>query len=178
MTNLSKMFLLLITASLASHVNAVVIMDLDAGVLDGAYVGSLDTYLIEGPKQGSTTSEETWVQSNGFSDLFFTGTKDEPVTYYDTDTANVIAFMLPDSPDYFLIKNAEFNALFQNNSLQQWGVFDITDLSEDFNIAIGKNMISHVTNFDDITTEIPEPNTLLLIFMGLILLGRFRTTNS
>lgn len=175
MKNILKLWSVVLLGSVSAQSWGVLISDPDAGIYNGWDVGSVDTYLVEGDKQGNPASEEAWVQANGYPDLMFSGVKDDPVTYFDTDTANVIAFMLSTPSDYFLIKNAQKIALFDNSSNKKWGVINIDDLQGKFNIAVGKDTISHATFFKGGSTEVSQPGTLALLSIGLVALLRGRS---
>ena len=144
-------------------VSAALIEINDGGSYDGTTVGYVDTLLAAADKKdlpkdqsGNVLDETAWVNSildpNDTATFTF---KTGNVTYYSTDNnTTTFAFSLMDSdprPDYFLIKNATFQALFENNAYVGWGVFDVND------ILLGMNLgewdgeegftISHVTEF-------------------------------
>ena len=150
----------------------------DGGVYDGTDVGSIDTFIAEGEKQGNPTNEETWVNNvlsvyNGDSTTFTV--KTEPVDYFSTDTNGVYAFGLVSAPDYFLMKNATRIALFENLADIDWGVFDSSKLSPGMNLPSDGFTISHVSEFGG-SQDVPEPGVLGLLSMGLIgiVVGRRR----
>ena len=92
-----------------------------------------------------------------------------------TDTDNVFAFELQNEPDYYLIKNAKYMALFKNLEEIPWGVFDSGDLSGAMNLPGSEYTISHVTEFGG-GKGVPEPGVLGLLGIGMIgiALGRRR----
>ena len=156
---------------------AILIDDTNAGILDGTNVGVVDSFIAEDDKVGNPQSEEDWVNS-----ILGTGTvtytvKNDPVTYFMTDTTDVFAFELESAPEYFLVKNAQRIALFQNLADIDWGVFDTGDLSAAMNLPdfTGEDAftISHVTEFNG---SVPEPGVLGLLGLGMvgIVLGRRR----
>lgn len=152
----------------------------DGGVYDGTNVGSIDTFIAEGEKQGNPTDEETWVNDvlsgyNGDTTTFTVKTGD--VNYFSTDTNGVFAFGLVSGPDYFLLKNATRIALFENLADIDWGVFDSSELSGGMNLPSDGFTISHVSEFGG-GHEVPEPGVLGLLSIGLIgiVLGRRRRT--
>lgn len=151
----------------------------DGGDYNGQDVGQLDSLITQQFHNGSggnPAGETTWanfvVQAPATSVTY--SNKFDPVTYYSTDTTNHYAFLLADNIDYFLIKNANYRALYQNVDKLGWGVFDTSPLLEGFNLGDGHEFqISHVTQFtiDGITTSnIPEPQTIYLLLIGLICL--------
>lgn len=160
----------------------------DGGTYNGQNVGQLD-YLIDqqfhnGPG-GNPAGETSWVnnvlaaQPAAPSVTF--ATKYDPVTYYTTDTANHFAFQLAENVDYFMIKNSTYRALFENKNNFGWGVFDTTLLDNGFNLPDANSyQISHVTQFvsdEPRTTNIPEPQTMTVLFLGILCLLVARRKN-
>jgi hypothetical protein len=144
------------------------------GSLAGTDVGSVDTRLgLTGSLApcgpgSSTTAEQCWANSilGANTALYFD--KEEPVTYYQTDTANTFAFALSGDPGYYIIKNATYWALFENLASLDWGVFSTVGLPAGMNLGgTGELTISHVTSFNG-TTSVPEPATLALYALGLL----------
>lgn len=161
----------LVLLALGSTANAYVISDTSAGALNGTDVGSLDTFLAEGAKQGNPTSELAWVNAIlSPASTTYDGHKTEDVVYFETDAADIYAFQLSSGPGHYVIKNAQRIALFENNSEAGWGVFNVNDLSAAMNLPDLQEMeISHVTEFGYNTpTSVPEPNTIALMSLGIL----------
>lgn len=148
---------------------AVVINDTNAGLLDGTNVGFIDTFIAEGDQQGNPTNETVWVNSILSPTNVTYVVKNEPVTYYKTDETGVFGFELEKSPDYYLIKNSTYVALFQNLANIDWGVFDVGDLTDNMKLPdTSKYTISHVTEFDDTNGGVPAPAILGVMAIGLL----------
>jgi len=174
----------------------------DGGIYHNTIVGDVDFFLAADEKVGNETEETIWV--NNFlspNDTVTYEVKSENVPYYSTDGTNIFAFSLMNSdprPDYFLIKNATYMALFENIAYVGWGVFDITDIKieneagvlESIKINLGNELegdgdvwqISHVTEFvstgdrglcnpnldPTCISAVPIPASIWLITSGLI----------
>ncbi|MCU7921028.1 MAG: PEP-CTERM sorting domain-containing protein [Candidatus Thiodiazotropha sp. (ex Epidulcina cf. delphinae)] len=170
MKHLFKYSPMLLLLSLASPACLAVAID-EAGPYFGTDVGDPDIFLFEADKQGNPTNEVAWVNSMLGSPIVSYTVKTENVSYLSTDTANVFAFLLQSTePDYYLIKNAQRVALFQNVASLDWGVFDTTLLSGAMNLPSDGFQISHVTELSG-GASIPEPSTLALMGISLIGLG-------
>ena len=167
---------LIISASLcAGHfANAYVIQ---AGSFAGTNVGVEDTLLATttGLPNSNPTTETNWVNLILNPDTTFV-IKEEKVNYFATESANIFAFELQSTPGYFLIKNARWWAVFENNANANWGVVDFSKLDAGFKLPDLKSLtISHVSEFGKYTkTEVSEPSSLLLAGLGLLGLGLAR----
>ena len=158
---------------------AIMIDDTSAGLQNGTDVGVVDTYInsVTGLSNSSPTTETTWVNSVLSSSAITTTfvVKDDPVRYYETDTANTFAFSMTSTADYFVIKNATYWALYRNQNDLGWGVFDPTLLPSGMNLSSGTT-ISHVSQFN--STSVPEPSTTLLLGAGLLGFGLYSRKHS
>lgn len=144
--------------------------DSNAGALDGTDVGMLDMLIAQDGRQGNPRREIDW--ANQFLDPDIdrrSGWKTEDVSYFKTDDSNVFAFELVNGPGYYIIKNAQRVALFENNESYDWGVFDVSALEGRFNLGDRRDMtISHVTQFGDTPTNVAEPGSIALLGFGLL----------
>jgi len=145
-------------------------------IYSGTNVGSLDTLLGQSLMQGNSnpTSEVNWANTLLNPDTTYV-TKTSNVEIYATAESNtVFAFQLAETPGYFLVKNAKWWALFENNANANWGVVDFSQLNSGFKFKDLENTtISHVTEFGKFTS-VPEPSGLLLLSLGLIGLSAAR----
>jgi hypothetical protein len=140
-------------------------------------VGSLDTLLGIGYHNvdlanANIVSETDWVNSLiGTEELVF-HVREDPVTYYSTlESTDIFAFEMLAPDDYFLVKNAQGYALFDNLASLDWGVFSASQLGAEFNVGGNHEyQISHVTSFNGEPggdVNVPEPGTLALLAIGL-----------
>ncbi|ACN15722.1 hypothetical protein HRM2_26280 [Desulforapulum autotrophicum HRM2] len=151
------------------------------GSFDGAYVGYIDTFIdiTDALKNSGEKTETDWVNDILTSETVTYYAKDEPASIFLTDDpkGTVYAVNMPTPPEseYFLVKNAQYWALFANLAEMNWGVFDIADLSLDMNI--NEIQVSHVTRFDSGGgggggggggDPVPEPATMMLFGLGLL----------
>lgn len=135
----------------------------------GTDVGSLDTLLSQttGLANSNPVTETNWINSVLDPDTSFV-VKTEDVDYFATDSATVFAFQLRSEPGYFLIKNARWWALLENNASADWGVVDFSLLDKGFKLPDLKEMeISHVSEFGKYV-QVPEPSSLLIFGLGLL----------
>lgn len=153
------------------------------GVNNGTDVGSVDTYVDEiskadlsllcGNPQGNPTCEESWVNSVLAPTSTSYTVKNETIAYFTTDVNGVYAFELDMSqgaPDYFLVKDSNNRALYQNLAELAWGVFSVEDFQlGGWNIPSSELTISHVTQFG--AGKVPEPGVIALLAVGLVGVG-------
>jgi len=147
------------------------ITDIAAGSNNGAIVGELDNYVAYTSKASMSNSnpdsETNWVNSILNPDVNYT-VKTEKLNYYQTNGTNIFAFELKSKPEYFVIKNSIYWALYQNVMSLDWGVFDADALNEGFNLPDGDSwQISHVSEFSG-AVSVPEPGSISLLVLGLI----------
>lgn len=145
------------------------------GSYSGTDVGGLDTLLgqTNNLKNSGIATETAWVNSLLNPDTNYV-VKTETVQYFSTESSSVFAFELRSDPGFFLVKNAKWWGLYQNNASSDWGVIDLSQLNSGFNLSDLDGMtISHVTEFGQYV-EVSEPSSLLLLSLGLLSLIMFR----
>lgn len=169
-----------LTFGIAMNASALVIQN--AGdTLSGTDVGDIDLLVAQtGKKIGGSLAnsnpetEEAWVNSVLDLDTQFT-VKTENVNYYATNQSNIFTFALNSAPEYYVVKNSQYWALYSNTNSLDWAVFDATELFKGFNLPdMGELTISHVTEFGSDVTPVPLPAGLPLLAAALAALGWFR----
>lgn len=166
--------LVMLTASVicATPASAYIIQ---GGSFAGTKVGGLDTLIGQTNVlvNSSSTTETSWVNTLLNPDTTYV-TKEETVSYFATESASVFAFELQTEPGYFIVKNARWWALLENNASADWGVVDFSLLNSAFKLPDLSDMtISHVSEFGKFA-DVPEPSALLLLCIGLVGFGARR----
>lgn len=136
----------------------------------GTNVGALDTLLGQSSMQGNSnpTSETKWVNSILDIDTSYVDKTNNVNIFATVESSSVFAFQLNATPGYFLIKNAKWWAVFENNGNASWGVVDFSKLNSGFKFKDLENTkISHVSEFGKFA-NVPEPSGLLLLGLGLL----------
>ena len=144
---------------------------IDNGVTD---VGDLDSLVqwIDTLSNSSPQTETQWINSILNPDTTFT-LKTEDVMYSAVDGGGAWAFELQSNPGYYIIKNANFWAFFENKAAMNWAVFNLEGLPDGMNLGgAGQMTISHVSEFGG--AQVPEPSSISLIAAGLLGLAATR----
>ena len=93
----------------------------DGGTFNGTNVGGVDIFEIatDALDNSSWQKELEWVQDVLDSTATYV-IKTEPTPYYATDATNVYALQLKQAPDYWILKNSTWWALFSNDADLDW----------------------------------------------------------
>ncbi|MEX0605017.1 MAG: PEP-CTERM sorting domain-containing protein [Marinobacter sp.] len=173
MNAFSKALVLVALSTVASGVSA--------NLIGGVFVGGVDLLIAQADKDdvsslcgpgGSPTTELCWINTVLEPDTTY-GVKTENQTYQFVDgDSSLIGYMLDSPTEYFMIKNATWWALFQNNADFDWAVIDTALLNSSFNLPDGQELtISHVATLGNKVVSVPEPGTLALLSLGLFAMG-------
>lgn len=151
-------------------------------------VGNVDILLgiTNALPNSSPGTETTWVNSLLNPDTAF-DLKTENVSYSLVNSSDhIYAFELQANPDpgWYVVKNSQYWALFQNVSSTNWGVIDDSILPVGIHIGDGLT-ISHVTELGAApqcpvepcipdTQDVPEPSSLGLLAAGMLGLAAAR----
>ena len=141
-----------------------------------ATVGGVDSLLSSTKLYNSGEAEElAWVQSFLGSDVTFGGKLEGAEFDWEKvdGTLDVYAQYLADPTDYFLVKTGKLkgtndtHCLFQNIADLAYAVIDLSLMGFTWREA-NIQKVSHISQFDGPTTEVPEPGVLSLLAIGIL----------
>lgn len=169
----AKIFLLVGTSLVVNTASANMIGGISVGGVDDLVSQTNDLSVNDatcGPGSDEA-SELCWINSV-LSESTTYGNKTETQGYDFVDGSDsIIGYQMSSASEYFLIKNAQWWALFENDASTDWAVIDTDLLNAGFNLPDDDEMtISHVATIGN-SVQVPEPGTLALFGLGLFGLG-------
>jgi hypothetical protein len=123
-------------------------------------LGDLDEFIACDPKVGSLEAELNWINSKTPTDYSSAFKSSENVDVMYNGTGYYFEFE-GTVPEYYLVKNQGYMALYKNLSNFQVAYFDPMEC-----FKIGDDLqISHYTG---VGQSVPEPSTVFLLGLGLV----------
>ena len=146
-------------------------------------VGETDTLEAQSNSLGacgpgsSAAAEVCWINSQLGTTLTTSDyVKTDDLTYQFVDgSSSIIAFALSTSPQFYLIKNATWRAVFTNVANLGWAVIDTSGLNSGFNLPCSPGSECTISHYGVAgSTSVPEPGTVALLGLGLLGIGLAR----